>query len=170
MKVKVLRLGHRYSRDRRISTHVGLVARAFGADELLMDVEDKQLGESITGIAKEWGGEFEISFIKNWKKFLREFDGEKIHLTMYGINIDDRITDIRASKKDKLIIIGGQKVPSDLYELADYNIAIGSQPHSEVAALSIFLDRLFDGKELSRKFNGRKSIIPQERGKKVIEK
>ena len=170
MKVKVLRLGHRYSRDRRISTHVGLVARAFGADELLMDVEDKQLGESITGIAQEWGGEFRVNFIENWKKFLREFDGEKIHLTMYGINVDDCISEIKSSGKDKLIIIGGQKVPSDLYELADYNIAIGNQPHSEVAALSIFLDRLFDGKELSRKFNGRKRIIPQERGKKVIEK
>ncbi|MBU4201539.1 MAG: tRNA (cytidine(56)-2'-O)-methyltransferase [Candidatus Altiarchaeales archaeon] len=170
MKVKVLRLGHRYSRDRRISTHVGLVARAFGADELLMDVEDKQLGESITGIAQEWGGEFTVSFINNRKKFLREFDGEKIHLTMYGINVDDCIGKIKSSRKDKLIIIGGQKVPSDLYELVDHNIAIGSQPHSEVAALSIFLDRLFDGKELGRKFNGRKEIIPQERGKKVIEK
>ena len=170
MKVKVLRLGHRYSRDRRISTHVGLVARAFGADELLMDVEDKQLGESITGIAQEWGGEFRVNFIKNWKKFLRDFEGDKIHLTMYGINVDDCIGKIKSSGKDKLIIIGGQKVPSDLYELVDHNIAIGSQPHSEVAALSIFLDRLFDGKELRKEFNGRKRIIPQERGKKVIEK
>jgi len=170
LKVKVLRLGHRYSRDRRISTHVGLTARAFGADELLMDVEDKQLGESITGIAQEWGGEFQVNFIKNWKNFLKDFEGEKIHLTMYGINVDDCITDIRASKKDKLIIIGGQKVPSDLYESVDYNLAIGSQPHSEVAALAVFLDRLFDGKELSRKFNGRKEIIPQEHGKKVLER
>jgi len=89
---------------------------------------------------------------------------------MYGINIDDSINEIKSSGKDKLIIIGGQKVPPDLYELADYNIAIGDQPHSEVAALSIFLDRLFDGKELRKEFNGRKRIIPQERGKKVIEK
>lgn len=170
MKVKVLRLGHRYSRDRRISTHVGLVARAFGADKLLMDAKDSQLEESISEITEEWGGEFRINFVKNWKKFLRDFDGEKIHLTMYGINVDDRITDIRASNKDKLIIIGGQKVPSELYGLADYNISIGSQPHSEVAALAVFLDRLFEGKELEREFNGRKRIIPQESGKKVIER
>lgn len=170
MKVKILRLSHRYSRDRRITTHVGLVARAFGADELLMDVEDKQLKESISSIVEDWGGKFKINFIKDWKRFLRDFKGEKIHLTMYGINVDDRIDEVRASKKDKLIIIGGQKVPSDLYELVDYNIAIGNQPHSEVAALAIFLDRLFDGNELKTVFNGKKRIIPQERGKQFIEK
>jgi len=47
LKVNVLRLGHRYSRDRRISTHVGLVARAFGADELLMDVRTSSWGRAL---------------------------------------------------------------------------------------------------------------------------
>ncbi len=169
LKVRILRLGHRYSRDRRISTHVGLVARAFGADELLMDVGDKQLEKTLSSIVREWGGEFRIKFIKNWKSYVRNFDGDKIHLTMYGINVNDCITSIRASAKDKLIIIGGQKVPSGLYGMVDYNVSLGGQPHSEVAALAVFLDRLFEGKELGREFNGRKRIIPQERGKMVID-
>jgi tRNA (cytidine56-2'-O)-methyltransferase len=53
--------------------------------------------------------------------------------------------------------------------MVDYNIAVGNQPHSEVAALAILLDRIFDGKQFSRDFRGRKKIVPQERGKKVIE-
>lgn len=167
MKLKVLRIGHRYSRDKRVTTHVALVARAFGADELVMDVKDKTVSESIDKINKEWGGEFRIGFIDSWKEYIKNFPGEKIHLTMYGININDTIEKIKSSGKDKLIIIGGKKVPSEMYHLADYNIAIGNQPHSEVSALAVFLDRLFEGRELDRKFNGRRTIVPHERGKNV---
>ncbi len=87
---------------------------------------------------------------------------------MYGININDTIEKIKSSGKDKLIIIGGKKVPSGMYHLADYNMAIGNQPHSEVSALAVFLDRLFGGNELEKKFHGRSTIIPQEHGKRVL--
>ena len=33
--VSVLRLGHRRDRDKRITSHLGLTARAFGANEIL---------------------------------------------------------------------------------------------------------------------------------------
>ncbi|MGI0148094.1 MAG: tRNA (cytidine(56)-2'-O)-methyltransferase, partial [Thermoplasmata archaeon] len=39
-RVTVLRLGHRPSRDKRVTTHVALVARAFGAAGILVDVAD----------------------------------------------------------------------------------------------------------------------------------
>lgn len=167
MKITVLRIGHRYSRDKRLTTHVALVARAFGACELVMDIEDKTVAESIDKINDEWGGKFRVSFIDDWRKYIENFSGDKIHLTMYGININDVIKKIKSPDKDKLIIIGGKKVPSGVYNLADYNIAIGNQPHSEVAALAVFLDRLFEGRELDRKFNGRRTIVPHERGKNV---
>src|SRR3990167_6227020 len=102
MKVTVLRLGHRYSRDKRISTHIGLVSRAFGADELVFDVTDTPVRESIEKINKIWGDCLKVDFITNWKKFLKDFQGDKIHLTMYGINVNDRIGRIRSSNKDKL--------------------------------------------------------------------
>lgn len=168
-KIVVLRLGHRFSRDKRTSTHIALVSRAFGADELVFDEEDREINESIQKVCSEWGGEFRISHVKDWRKYVEEFSGEVIHLTMYGINVNDKIDEIRKSGEDKLIIIGGQKVPSEVYGLATYNIAIGNQPHSEVAALAVFLDRLFEGRELERVFEGRKRIIPQPHGKKVEE-
>ena len=68
------------------------------------------------------------------------------HLTMYGINIDD-IAESCAKKTSLLVIIGAEKVPQEACDLADYNIAIGNQPHSEIAALAIFLDRIFTGKQ-----------------------
>lgn len=170
MKITVLRLGHRYSRDKRISTHIGLVSRAFGADGLIFDTTDTSVRESIEKINEFWGNGLKVNFTDNWKKFVRDFQGDKIHLTMYGINVDDRIDKIKSSKKDKLIVIGGKKVPADIYNLVDYNIAVGNQPHSEVAALAIFLDRLFEGKELQKDFNGKLKIIPQAKGKKVVER
>ncbi len=168
MKITVLRLGHRFIRDKRISTHIGLVARALGADKLILDAPDDDVKRSVWKVVENWGGEFEICFTDDWKGYIKDFGGERIHLTMYGININEVLDDIKASKKDKLIIIGGEKVPPGVYSLVDRNIAIGNQPHSEVAALAVFLDRLFEGKELNKKFEGKKMIVPKSRGKKVL--
>jgi len=69
-----------------------------------------------------------------------------------------------------LVVVGAEKVPGELFELADFNVAVGNQPHSEVAALAVFLDRLFGGEELRREFPGaRRRIVPSERGKRVLE-
>jgi len=113
MKVTVLRLGHRHARDKRISTHVGLTARAFGASELVFDVKDTHVVDSIERITKDWGGCFTVSYTPNWRKYVSDFNGERIHLTMYGLNVNDVMKKVD-SKKDKLVIIGGQKVPSEI--------------------------------------------------------
>ena len=53
-------------------------------------------------------------------------------------------------------------------EVSDFNLAIGNQPHSECASLAIFLDRFFNGQELTKNFNNAKiKIVPQKRGKKI---
>jgi len=62
-----------------------------------------------------------------------------------------------------------QKVPTEVYQLADYNIGVTSQPHSEVAALAIFLHEYAEGKELEKEFGDAKiRIIPQAKTKKVV--
>jgi tRNA (cytidine56-2'-O)-methyltransferase len=50
-------------------------------------------------------------------------------------------------------------------------VAVGNQPHSEVAALAILLDRLGHGKALDQlEFPGGKiKVIPCARGKNVVE-
>ncbi|OYT56752.1 MAG: tRNA (cytidine(56)-2'-O)-methyltransferase [Desulfurococcales archaeon ex4484_217_2] len=173
MKIYVLRIGHRPERDKRITTHVGLVARAFGANGFVLgDINDERVIESLNKVLKKWGGSMEIisgvnsiRFIKEWKRSY----GEVIHLTMYGLPIDYVIDKIKRSRKNKLIIVGAEKVSPEYYRLADYNVSIGNQPHSEVSALAIFLDRLFEGKELYKRYPKSKiEIVPQERGKKVV--
>ncbi len=170
MPVYVLRLGHRAFRDKRISTHCALVARAFGAEKILYSGErDSKLEESVNRVTENWGGPFSINFVPLWKDALRDFSGKTVHLTMYGMPLQDKIPEIR-KEKSLMILIGGEKVPFEAYELSDWNIAVSSQPHSEVAALAVFLHEYFQGKELSREFtNPKKTIIPSERGKKVID-
>ncbi|TRO45870.1 tRNA (cytidine(56)-2'-O)-methyltransferase, partial [Candidatus Bathyarchaeota archaeon] len=66
---------------------------------------------------------------------------------------------------------GSQKVPKEFFsnEVSDFNVSIGNQPHSECSALAVFLDRFFEGKELTRGFKKAKiKIVPQQRGKKTI--
>ncbi|MEM2739959.1 MAG: tRNA (cytidine(56)-2'-O)-methyltransferase [Candidatus Bathyarchaeia archaeon] len=173
MKIYVLRLGHRIHRDRRITTHVGLAARAFGADGIIISGDmDRAVLNSISRVVEVWGGPFAIHYERGWRKVIEDYrrSGWRIiHLTMYGIPLPDIIDPIRMDPSDKLIVVGSEKVPGVVYKLADWNVAVTSQPHSEVSALAVFLDRLFEGREFYREFTSAMlKIIPQERGKKVL--
>lgn len=172
MKVSVLRIGHRLVRDDRVTTHSALVARAFGAERIYMTGIDESVSKTVAGVAKRWGGEFEVQVIQDWKGLARTWkkEGGKVaHLTMYGINIDDAIKKLHMEDRI-LVMIGAEKVPREAYDVADYNIAVGNQPHSEIAALAIFLDRMFKGKQLKKELaGGRLRISPAERGKQVRE-
>ncbi|HKX81869.1 MAG TPA: tRNA (cytidine(56)-2'-O)-methyltransferase [Nitrososphaera sp.] len=172
MTVHVLRIGHRLVRDDRVTTHAALVARAFGAEKIYMTGIDQSVAETVAGVGERWGGKFEVEIVPDWKavaKGWKKAGGAIAHLTMYGIGIESAAQALR-KKKDILVIIGSEKVPREAYELADFNVSVGSQPHSEIAALAIFLDRIFKGRELQKKFTGGKlKIIPSERGKLVEE-
>ncbi|MBC7118650.1 MAG: tRNA (cytidine(56)-2'-O)-methyltransferase [Methanobacteriaceae archaeon] len=171
MMIKVLRLGHRKARDARITTHVCLAARAFGASEVIISGEqDDKLIENVNDVTERWGGPFKVSYQKDWKKILKEWKGEIIHLTMYGIPIQDIIKKIKESKNEKLIIVGGPRVPGEIFKIADFNVAVTNQPHSEVSALAVFLHMFFEGKELEKEFENPKiRIIPSKEGKKIVD-
>jgi len=165
--ITVLRLSHRPGRDERISTHCGLVARAMGAGKIIYSgEEDRKMLESVNDVSRRFGGRFAAIYEKNWRKVIQNFKGIKVHLTVYGLPINKKIKEIRKKRKNMLIIIGGEKVPPEVYNMADYNISVTNQPHSEVAALSVFLHEYYKGKE--KKFPKAKiKIIPTERGKNV---
>ncbi len=167
----VFRYGHRINRDHRISTHVGLVARAFGASGMYYCGDrDERLEEKIRDVVGRWGGSFEVHYVENWRSFVKEWKGKVVHLTMYGIPLPDVIDEIRELKEPILVFVGGQKVPGEIYELADYNVSVTLQPHSEVAALAVFLDHLYKGEMLKKNHfeNAKIRIIPQEKGKKIV--
>jgi tRNA (cytidine56-2'-O)-methyltransferase len=69
-----------------------------------------------------------------------------------------------------LVVVGAEKVPFDVYERADWNVAVTNQPHSEVAGLAVFLDRLFEGRELDREWTGaERRVVPRATGKRIVE-
>jgi tRNA (cytidine56-2'-O)-methyltransferase len=165
----VLRLGHRIERDKRLSTHCGLVARAFGAQKLVYTGQkDSGLEESINSVTKGWGGPFEIEHSESARKLIKDWKGKSVHLTVYGIPLQKKIRTFRKIR-NLLIVIGGEKVPPEVYQDCDWNISISQQPHSEVGALAVFLHEYFGGKELEKKFRkAQKKVLPQERGKKLV--
>lgn len=167
MKVVVLRLGHRPLRDRRVTTHVALTARAFGAAGMVMDAPDERVEESVRDVVERWGGDFFIKSAK-WKSCMKKWDGLKVHLTMYGLPVDEVIEEIRNQGKDILVVVGAEKVPGAVFGQADYNVAITNQPLSEVSALAIFLDRLHQGRELRKDFCGRYRVVPSRRSKRIL--
>ena len=171
MEIEVLRIGQRVVRDDRVTTHVALVARSFGAHKIYMNEVNSEIEKTISDINKTWGGNFKIEIISEWKKIIKERKnaGVKIvHLTMYGQNINNVEMKIRNEGKI-LIVVGAEKVPREIYELADYNVAVGNQPHSEISALGVLLDRIQQGKQFESGFeNSERVIIPQEHGKNVV--
>jgi tRNA (cytidine56-2'-O)-methyltransferase len=99
----------------------------------------------------------------------KEAGGKVIHLTAYGVPLPKAIREIRRSRDDKLVVVGAEKVPGELYELADWNVAVTNQPISEVSALGIFLDWFFEHKHLETSFpNAEIRIVPTEHGKRVV--
>ena len=165
--ISILRIGHRPFRDKRITTHVALVARAFGADEILIDTHDEQIEENIHSVCKLFGGHFSIQTGVFPKNIIKNWQGSIVHLTMYGETLDRTMKNLDKNK-DLLIIVGAEKVPPQYYELADFNVSIGNQPHSEVAAVAIFLDRFTNQSWMNKSFDGKMTILPSKQGKKVM--
>jgi tRNA (cytidine56-2'-O)-methyltransferase len=175
-EIVVLRWGHRAQRDARLTTHVALAARAFGATGfVLSDTADEHLKKSVEKVTKSWGGDFHFEMGTPWKNAVKDWKmkgGLVVHLTIYGENLQssDVLSRIRTSGKNVLLLVGSQKVPPEFFsaEVSDFNVAVGNQPHSECAAVAVFLDRFLEGKELSKDFgNAKVRVIPQERGKKT---
>jgi len=167
--ITVLRIGHRISRDKRITTHVALVSRTFGANKIIIDTEDKKIEETIRSTCARFGGNFKIETGVNKERIIKEWNGTIVHLTMYGEELEKSVKKINKNK-DLLVIVGAEKVPPQIYKMADFNISVSNQPHSEVAALAIFLDRYTNGRWQKKNFNGKIEIRPSNRGKKVVSK
>jgi len=170
MKIEIVRIGQRVVRDDRVTTHVALVARAFGANKILMTEVNPDIKETLEKINETWGGDFSVEFIKNWKPIikLKKENGFKIvHLSMYGEKINAIQSEI-GKEENLLIVVGAEKVPREIYEFSDYNVSIGNQPHSEISALAIFLDHIQQGNQFENVFSGgKRRIIPTKKGKNV---
>jgi len=176
----VLRLGYRVGRDPRITTHLGLVARALGADAFLV-AGDKDLGlfKTLTQVGDAFGGEMHVDHVASPTAWVKEFisagegdgpSGIAVHLTMYGEDYRE-VAQKLPRDKPVVVIVGGPKVPQSIYRMSQFNVAVGNQPHSEVAALALLLDRLQDGSWVDQKFEGaRLEIIPNADGKTVIDR
>lgn len=150
--IVVLRLGHRPNRDQRVTTHVALTARALGADEVWVTTSDPGLEKTVRSVVDRFGGKFKIKTGIDWRKAIKSWKGLVVHLTMYGERLSAALRTIEA--KDLMIVVGAEKVPREVYDLADRNVSVGNQPHSEVAALAIFLDRLTGSKMLRERHKG----------------
>ncbi len=68
MEIEVLRIGQRIVRDDRVTTHVALVARSFGAKRIYMNNINPEINNTVSKINKTWGGNFAIEILRNGKK------------------------------------------------------------------------------------------------------
>jgi tRNA (cytidine56-2'-O)-methyltransferase len=153
-----------------MTTHVGLTARALGADRVVIAGDASGSKATVEDITERFGGPFDVELTDEHRRLLREWPGSVVHLTMYGLPVQEVEADVRADLAEGplLVVVGAEKVPFDVYERADYNVGVTNQPHSEVAGLAVFLDRLFEGRELDREWTGGShEVVPKATGKQV---
>jgi len=161
--ISVLKIGHRPERDKRITTHCALVARAFGCSEFVYTGKrDPALEESVARVSERWGGEFRVRYSNSWRREISNFPGLRVHLTMYGVPFE---SELRRLKGNVLLVVGGEKVPREVFELADLNLSVTSQPHSEVGALAVVLYAV-NGTDHDFP-NAKLRIVPSPKGKVV---
>lgn len=169
-RLGVLRLGHRPGRDKRITTHVCLTSRALGADIVYLHEPDERIVETVRSVVRRFGGPFEVEAVDSWRAVLKEWKRQGaviVHLTMYGRPVGEVLPEVSLDA-DVLVVVGAEKVPFEVYEAADYNIAVGSQPHSEVAAMAVLLDRFFGGRWENKPFEGEVQVVPSDCGKVAL--
>lgn len=135
---------------------------------MLLAARDSGVVKSIRDVAERWGGEFRVEDQVSWKRCIldwKEKGGVVVHLTMYGERLQDREDEIRGNDRI-LVVVGAEKVPGEVFGLADYNISVTCQPHSEISSLAVFLDHVFEGRELEAAFPGAAiRIVPSKEGK-----
>jgi tRNA (cytidine56-2'-O)-methyltransferase len=127
---------------------------------MLLAASDCSIVSTIRDVVQRWGGNFWIRDQVNWRQEIAKWKhdrGTVVHLTMYGQNLPNVINHFETERL--MVVVGAEKVPPDLFRLADYNVAITNQPHSEIAALSIFLDHVQRGQELTADFSGRTRTV-----------
>ncbi|MFX1516147.1 MAG: tRNA (cytidine(56)-2'-O)-methyltransferase [Promethearchaeota archaeon] len=183
--VTILRIGHRIERDKRITTHLALVARAFGADCIVIAGDnDKKLMNTLEKVVTEWGGNFLLKMIpyQDWEIFIQNWKCDPksiiVHLTMYGENLSNfekskefmSLRKISQTSSGLLVVVGGEKIPGKVFKLANWNIAISNQPHSEVASLAVFLDHINPNAMQIQFLKAQKQVIPSLEGKKGFRK
>lgn len=171
MKIDVLRLSTRNYRDLRITTHVALVARAFGGETVyLPEGASPEIERTVKGITERFGGNFGISHYETAGQTIREKKKQGyqiVHLTMYGELLSKEVPRLRKATK-LLIVVGAGKVPPEIYQLADFNISVTNQPHSEVGALAVAMHEILGGKEEKNAFSrARLRVVPNPKGKKI---
>lgn len=169
-EVRVLRLGHRAGRDERTTTHVGLTTRALGADGVVLAGPAASQADTVESVTERFGGPFAVEAVDDPLAYVDNWSGTVVHLTMYGLPVAETLGEIRETvgETPMLIVVGAAKVPFEIYEQADWNVAVTNQPHSEIAALAVFLDRWYDGAELGREWvDADQRVIPQATGKRL---
>ena len=75
--IEVVRIGQRLVRDDRVTTHVALVSRAFGAKNFMTEV-NPEIKDTLEKINKTWGGNFVVEFIDKWKSYCKKEKGRKL--------------------------------------------------------------------------------------------
>src|SRR3970282_2708466 len=73
-RIVVLRMGHPFFRDSRVTTHVCLTARALGATGVIIaDRRDKEVEATVRDMVERFGGTFQVETGTPWRHAIRDW-------------------------------------------------------------------------------------------------
>ncbi len=150
---------------------LAMVSRAFGASNITFcpgEKDGKRLIKYCQAMSRRWGGNFGVSYTDDWKRFIAERKNYlKIYLTRYGMSMTKLGYQVR-TYKNVLAIVSFTESIKPLYDAADFNMSITTQPHSCSSSVAVFLHEFYSGRELSMHFeNAKYKINPGDHGVRV---
>jgi tRNA (cytidine56-2'-O)-methyltransferase len=75
--IEVVRIGQRVVRDDRVTTHVALVSRSFGAEKIFMTEVNPEIKDTLEKINNTWGGNFYQCTVKKLMMFKNKYMKKK---------------------------------------------------------------------------------------------
>ena len=131
--------------------------------------DDQEMFDNLNSVSERFGGELDTEHVSGLGHLKKHVDngGVAVHLTMYGEPFRQAIPKIRRDRP-LIIVVGGAKVPGDVYKICQHNVAVGNQPHSEVAALALFMDAWFGESGSERSFKDARLVIEGVNGGKLV--
>src|SRR5437667_12742836 len=97
---------------------------------------------TIRDVTNRYGEPFEVQSGKPWKHAVRDWramGGRIVHLTAYGLPLPKKLSEIQDADADLLVIVGSEKMPGEIFRIADCTISVTNQPMNAGTTTARFL-------------------------------
>ena len=82
-----------------------MTARAFGCQKVFLSKADSRVSKTVSAVVEKFGGDFSVENVTSIETFVKKWPGVVVHLTMFGLPIDDFVEEFKIVDSDILFVV-----------------------------------------------------------------